>query len=59
MGLTKLQEFIITSNEADPALTDDSQNVGLSLVPQEQTDLDVLLQKLADIIESERGNLIP
>ena len=56
MGLTKL---LIAPNEADPESTNCGQTARLSLVCPEETELDVLLQKLSDIIESERGILIP
>jgi hypothetical protein len=59
MGLEKLQEFITTPSEADTALINSSQTPQLSLVRPEQSELDVLLQELADIIESEVGILIP
>ena len=59
MGLEKLQEVIGTRSETDMALTNPSQIPRLSLVHPKQTDEEVLLQELADIIESEDGILIP
>jgi hypothetical protein len=59
MGVEKLQEFNGMHSEGETALTNRSQTPQLSLVRPEQTDLDVLLEELADIIESEGGLLIP
>lgn len=59
MGVEKLQEFNGMQSEAETALTNRSQTPQLSLVPPKQTDLDMFLEELADIIESEGGLLIP
>jgi hypothetical protein len=59
MGMAKSQDYVPVADYCEPGLSEPKNTKPVVLESPEQIELEVLLEELAEFIESEGGILIP